>query len=334
MSALDAAKQQVWTLWHALDRSPESELAALLARYYHDEARWHGAHPINELTGPTALADGLWRPLRRAFPDLQRRTHLFFGGESFGGTWVTGTGYLEGRFEHDWLGIPATRSRTALRFGEFNRVEGGKIVESYVLFDILDLIRRAGYPLLTSDGGTEGDVPGPASGDGVLLNGHLDDESAESLRLVEAMLGGLRSYDRESLASMGMTRYWHPNMLWFGPAGIGTTVGLRGFEDHHQRPFLTAFPDRRGGNHRARFAEGHYVATTGWPSLTATHLGPYLGLPATGRRIEMRVMDWWRREGDLLVENWVLLDMLDNFNQLGVDLLDRLRMRVQQQDEV
>ncbi len=34
----------------------------------------------------------------------------------------------------------------------------------------------------------------------------------------------------------------------------------------------------------------------------------------------MRVMDWWRREGDVLTENWVLIDMIDVFLQLGVDL--------------
>jgi hypothetical protein len=39
----------------------------------------------------------------------------------------------------------------------------------------------------------------------------------------------------------------------------------------------------------------------------------------------MRVMDFWRREGDLLVENWVFIDMVDLFLQLGVDLFERLQ---------
>jgi hypothetical protein len=39
-------------------------------------------------------------------------------------------------------------------------------------------------------------------------------------------------------------------------------------------------------------------------------------------------MDWWRREGDLLVENWVFIDMIDLFLQLGVDLFERLQSRV------
>jgi len=35
----------------------------------------------------------------------------------------------------------------------------------------------------------------------------------------------------------------------------------------------------------------------------------------------MRVMDWWRMEGNLLKENWVLIDLPNFFLQLGVDLL-------------
>jgi predicted ester cyclase len=124
---------------------------------------------------------------------------------------------------------------------------------------------------------------------------------------------------------MGQARFWHPDMVWYGPSGIGTTRGLNGFEDYHQRPFLHAFPDRQGGDHKARLAEGSYAATTGWPSLSATHLGQYLGCPPTGKQVGMRVMDFWRRKGDLLVENWVFIDMIDLFLQLGVDLFERMR---------
>ena len=41
-----------------------------------------------------------------------------------------------------------------------------------------------------------------------------------------------------------------------------------------------------------------------------------------------RVMDWWRREGDCLVENWVMIDMIEIFHQFGVDLFDRLHREV------
>lgn len=42
----------------------------------------------------------------------------------------------------------------------------------------------------------------------------------------------------------------------------------------------------------------------------------------------MRVMDFWRREGNLLRENWVLIDTIEYFLQLGYDLFERLRMQI------
>jgi hypothetical protein len=44
----------------------------------------------------------------------------------------------------------------------------------------------------------------------------------------------------------------------------------------------------------------------------------------------IRDFDWYRREGDLLIENWVPIDMIDLFMQMGVDLFDRLRRQVEQ----
>jgi hypothetical protein len=39
----------------------------------------------------------------------------------------------------------------------------------------------------------------------------------------------------------------------------------------------------------------------------------------------MRVMDFWRREGDRLAENWVFIDTIDLLDQLGVDVFGRVR---------
>ena len=39
----------------------------------------------------------------------------------------------------------------------------------------------------------------------------------------------------------------------------------------------------------------------------------------------MKSLDFWRVEGDKIRENWVLIDMLDVYRQLGVDVLGRMR---------
>jgi len=43
-----------------------------------------------------------------------------------------------------------------------------------------------------------------------------------------------------------------------------------------------------------------------------------------GITIEFRVVDFWRREGDLLGENWMLIDLIDAFRKFGVELFAKL----------
>ena len=47
-----------------------------------------------------------------------------------------------------------------------------------------------------------------------------------------------------------------------------------------------------------------------------------MGLGPTGRSIAVTVMDLCRFENGKIVENWVLLDVVDFFRQIGIDLLD------------
>ena len=51
----------------------------------------------------------------------------------------------------------------------------------------------------------------------------------------------------------------------------------------------------------------------------------FLGIVPPGKPISMRSLDFWRVEGDLIRENWVMVDLLDMWNQRGVDVLARMR---------
>jgi hypothetical protein len=53
----------------------------------------------------------------------------------------------------------------------------------------------------------------------------------------------------------GQEAYWSEDMVWYGPAGIGTKRGLKDFQENHQRPFLHAFPDKSAFD-EIRFGEG------------------------------------------------------------------------------
>lgn len=326
-SLADVKKQ----IWQVLEILPATASLADMKRLIASDCEWHVSHPINTLQGPEAVAEGYFAPLRQAFPDIERRTDIFFAGDWDGlidggaGRWVSCTGHYLGTFQADWLGIPATGEPATIRFGEFYRIVDGRIAEARILLDIIDLARQAGQTLLPPSRGLDILVPGPRPHNGLLLGTSDPAEGHASMQLVMAMAGGLLKYDKTDLRSMGMERYWHRDMMWYGPCGIGSTRGVTGFQRHHQGPFLHAFPDRKGGHHRARLAEGAFVASTGWPSVSGTHLGDYLGVPATNKAINMRVMDWWRCDGGLLTENWVFIDLPHLMLQIGVDLMARIR---------
>jgi steroid delta-isomerase-like uncharacterized protein len=48
-----------------------------------------------------------------------------------------------------------------------------------------------------------------------------------------------------------------------------------------------------------------------------THLGEFMGLPPSGRPVEMRSIDIWRVADDMFVEHWDELNTLEFFQQLG-----------------
>ena len=292
-----------------------------------DDHRLHGFAPVNTVDGPGGYAAALLEPLRAAFPRGEERCDIRLGGHYKDGDWIASSGHIAGLFAAPLFGIPATGRTAMIRFGRFERHEGGKIAETILILDLPALMMQAGCWPCGPAMGPSFPAPGPATHDGII---QPSDEGGEaSLALVNAMIGGLHEFDG-SLTSMGMRGYWTDDFWWFGPAPIGNFRGHADYERGHQLPFLTAFPDRVGGNHRARIGEGMYIASTGWPSITATHAGGgWLGLAPSGRAITMRVIDFWRREGGLLAENWVMIDIPDLLGQMGIDVFERMRVLLQ-----
>ena len=331
----------------ALAEASPGALADRLAALFHPEVEWRGSHPLDEMRGLDVVRSRVWEPMRRAFPDLERRDLIVVGGRHEGRDYVAAMGHYCGTFRQDWLTIPATGRAAFIRYGEVHEVRDGLVVQSNCLWDVLDVIRQAGFWPLAPSLGAEGMWPGPITGDGLRFADADPAESAASLAQTLAMHAALGAYDdaaglgREGLLAMPQREHWHPRMMWYGPSGIGTARGLAGFVDHHQLPFRVAFPGRKGGGQwdeiadmKARHGGGHYVrigdgpysVTGGWPSVFARHEGGgFLGLPPTGRMVTMRVMDFYLHHEGLIRENWVPLDLLDLLRQMGVDVLARMQ---------
>lgn len=336
-----ANKELVWGYWQALNHAHPTELPSLAASVLDPEIAWFGPHPINELAGLDAVVEGFLEPLAAAFPDCRRECDVFLGGETGSEHWVSSCGYLIGTFAHDWLGIPATHRRTYIPFGEHLRLEEGRIAETYLILDVLAVIRQAGFQLLPPARGAEGGrVLPPFARDGVLLTEQDPRESRVTRQLVWAMLEALYR-GRGEYERMEMEHYWEPDMHWYGPTGIGACHSLAEFEEFHQRPWMAAFPDHSRHETAARMiglrggeilAEGRYAALGIWDCPFSVHRGSFLGVPATGRLVSMRDFDWYRRDGQRLVQNWVPIDIIHIMLQLGDDVMARLAAERERQE--
>jgi steroid delta-isomerase-like uncharacterized protein len=94
----------------------------------------------------------------------------------------------------------------------------------------------------------------------------------------------------------------------------GTAPGREGFKDMI-RTLHRAFDDQ-GFTIHDQIAEGDRVVER-W-TMTATHVGDWLGIPATGKRIVVAGMDISRLEDGRLAEHWTQMDALGMLQQLGV----------------
>lgn len=326
------AKSRLFNALRRVAAAPASETEEAVAVAFAPEAAFHACHPFEDLAGADALTAQFWAPIKRSFAHLRRIDDLFTGGSFAGADWISATGHLHGVFMEDFLGIPATGGWAALRFGEFHRIEDGRIARTHLILDLPDLMRQAGVAPWRKGLGVETLAPGPASRDGILLSASDPAESEKSLLLVEAMIfdGLIADYDGARSSAEAMRRYWTEDMMWYGPALIGATMGIDGFYRFHETPWERAMLPRgpkpdKATKHVTRFGDGPFCSFTGWPSIHATHGGDFLGLAPTGKPVEIRVMDFYHRRGDRLDENWIFIDMPHLFLQLGVDLFERMR---------
>ncbi len=319
-------KQSIHNKLVALVAGGKEALDTAVTELYSDDAAVHAYHPVNELSGRGEVARDLWRPLLDALPDAERRDNVVIAGDYEGQDVVALLGHLQGTFSAPLYDIPATHGMVHVRYGEVHHIEDGLIRESWVIADMLNLMDQAGCRPVAPSLGAEHLWPAPATGDGLRVTCVDPDAGRAALGIVKQMHGGLMKFDGKDIESMDHQKYWKPGFLWYGPSGIGTGRGLDGFRAHHQVPFLRAFPDRKVAEHFAETGDGDYVVTGGWPSVIATHTGPdWLGLPPSGKRVDMRVMDFYRCEGGLVAENWVPIDIVDMLRQFGVDVFERMR---------
>ncbi len=319
-------KTLVREFYGALDASSVDEIPDVIARFCSSDYDWHGFHPFHGIRGPEQVAEQFWKPLRRSLTRIQRRLDIFMAGENTleaGGVWVCSMGHLMGLFDKPWLGICPTGKMAFLRYCAFHRVEGNKITQTAMYFDIPHLMMQAGQNPFPPQTAVHLVQPGPLTHDGLLYGEQSAETGQKTLNTINAMITDLGQWDSELSLEDELALTWKDDMVWWGPAGIGATYTIERYAKQHSGPFRAAFAERSKTSHICRMAEGNYGGFFGWPNFSAIHTGGFMGMPASQERGEFRVIDIYRREGDKLAENWVFIDLLHFWNQLGVDILNR-----------
>ncbi len=288
----------------------------------------HMCAPFGDVSGGDAFFETCLAPLATALSDLERRDMIVTAGTTpEGQDWVGCMGNYMGTFLAPFLDIPPTGHLVHMRYHEFFRVEDGRVTEAQIIWDIPELMMQAGAWPMAPQLGKFLCTPAPMSQDGLAAGG----DGSDALAHVIAMLTDLCRHPAEGGPEvMNLERYWHPRFNWYGPAGIGTGRGIAGFRHWHQIPFLRGMPDRKldamGDLMSHWIAEGDYVAETGWPNMRLTITGDgWMGIAPSGQEVTLQSHDNWRLEDGLIRENWVLVDLLDLYAQIGVDVLGRMR---------
>lgn len=330
MSRFQSAKLLLRQYMQAMEKASVATVSQVLAEYTNEDYSWRGVYPFREQDDCNSVASVFWQPLMQSFTRLQRREDIFIAGQNmYGGeTWVMSMGNFMGLFDADFLGIPATRRIANLRYAEFSCVQDGKISRTGLFVDLIGLMVQAGVNPLPPSTGIYYNYPGPRHHDGLLHDDAAPADSEVTLALVNAMVQDLS--DLNASGSMGcppdvLARTWHEDMLWYGPAGIGASYTIPRYQEQHQLPFREQLGDKRFEGHVCRFAEGNFACFFGWPNLSNSPLGGWLGLPGGSQQVQMQVVDVYRREGDKLAENWVLIDLPWWLAQQGLDVLQRNR---------
>ena len=322
---LQAAKTRVKAYVTARDAAaPGTETASACASHLAENHRYLGVHPFNEIVGTAQLAESLWSPLKRAMPVLQRRPDIFFAGRHHmaddGALWVVEMGNFLGDFIQPWLGISPSQKTTFLPYVTWYKIEDGKIVETQEWLDILSVITQARQnPYIEHQTAAHYMSPGPLTHDGLLSQPQDAEETAKTFALTHGMLTELA----ETMTSPKdhLTRWWHPDMNWHGPTGIGACLGFAGYHRGHTGPFEARQDFVNYIPEGAATAEGKYSAFLWRPGLEMRNTGGYMGVPANEALAEMRIVDVYRRDGDKLAENWIFIDMLHFIKMQGIDVL-------------
>lgn len=284
----------------------ETKNKAIARRYYDEILNQGRLETIDELMsadfmftipthpdpyhGPEGFKD-LVRMLRGAFPDVHLTIeHLLADGDTVVGHW-TGSGSHTGGPLHTVMGdLPASGKRFVIDGMSWLRMVNGKIVESLANEDTMGLLLQLGV------------IPSPGAA-------KVQTTPDQNKAIVRRYFGELMSDGKMEV----IQQIVHPNFAFRIPTlpePVRGQDGMTGFVTG----LRAGFPDIKFTIERI-MADGDKVAAR-W-SITGTHKGTFLGIPASNNKIKDQGVDIFRFDGGRIIEIFVNENDLGLLQQMG-----------------
>ena len=145
-----------------------------------------------------------------------------------------------------------------------------------------------------------------------LTEGNDLSKTEETKAVLENMVDGLNDHRINDIGE-----FFKDNFRWMGNCGCGTKNGLEEFQNNWQKPFQEAFSEKVCID-EARLFMGEWAAAFGRQE--AIHSGEFMGIAPTGKKVEIRYMDFWKVSEGKIENNWVMVDFPYVMSQLGIDI--------------
>ncbi|MEM6897804.1 MAG: nuclear transport factor 2 family protein, partial [Pseudomonadota bacterium] len=237
---LQRAKRHVLDFHRAIDEATDDALVDAVQRTTSPSCVFNATYPFADGLDALGYAHSVWAPLQRSFAPMQRRQDIFFAGTNDldGGatTWVVSMGHLLGLFDQPFCGVRPTRQATMLRYCEFYSVATEGITEVTLFLDVLNFMALASAEVMVPSTAATLVTPGPRTHDGLLFHGAPPAEGLKTLRLFQRMINRLLEADVDTRQTP-LDADWTPDMIWWGPGGIGAPYTQERYLEQHAIPF-------------------------------------------------------------------------------------------------
>jgi steroid delta-isomerase-like uncharacterized protein len=113
----------------------------------------------------------------------------------------------------------------------------------------------------------------------------------------------------------GIDEVWAGDLVWHGPAGLGTVRGKEEFKKIFNL-ILGGFPDLKVTPEKIITDDNENLVATRY-TWRGTHSGAFMGIPPTGRAVTVTGISIYRVADGKIVEEWFQQDLLGLLQQIG-----------------